>query len=558
MLYATNRFPGDGVTTQYEISFVGGYLQRSHVKAYVENMTTRIRTPVTVSPGQFLNDTTLTGFAPVPVGSMLVIYRETPRASLLDFTTTSRITEANLDLSARQGLYCAAEALDFNYDLVQASNEIAGIADLVQAGVAQTAANVVLTNADVVTTNNHRLAAAGSATASANSATASANSATASDGSATAALGSKTAAATSATNAAASATNSNTSAGQSAGYASTAQSAQAASSGSATAAAGSATTASNKATEASGHAATASTKATTATNEAAAASSHATNASLYATNASTSAVNAANSATAASNSAASAASAAAGAVADLARGMCCKFVMVSSSQCRLQRHYGTTLLIGGVARTIPSAGVNIGVSGFTGQLQYVYAYWTGSTVALEATTSGPARDDTYGYVIKGGDATRTLVGAFTRRSLGFADSPTQRDVVSLYHQGSRVLVSALGASAAAANGTSVNLTSVTFTALGTSLDFNVGGQVACTGYARVFCVVGGLLSPGAATMQGTATVPLGCLVARTATQLGPGTYELSGRIQAISADATAIGGEEAGWHLNALLVPDQL
>ena len=111
MLYATNRFPGDGMTTQYEISFVGGYLDRTHVKAYVEGADL-VQTPVTLSPGNFLGPYTIGGLAPVPAGSTIVIYRDTPKAPLVDFVNGSRFTESNLDTATRQGAFIAAEGAD--------------------------------------------------------------------------------------------------------------------------------------------------------------------------------------------------------------------------------------------------------------------------------------------------------------------------------------------------------------------------------------------------------------------------------------------------------------
>ena len=111
MLYATNRFPGDGMTTQYEISFVGGYLDRTHVKAYVEGADL-VQTPVTLSPGNFLGPYTIGGLAPVPAGSTIVIYRDTPKAPIVDFVNGSRFTESNLDTATRQGSFIAAEGAD--------------------------------------------------------------------------------------------------------------------------------------------------------------------------------------------------------------------------------------------------------------------------------------------------------------------------------------------------------------------------------------------------------------------------------------------------------------
>ena len=110
-LLATNRFAGDGATTSYEFNFVGKYIARSHVKVYQEDNVTKVRTPVAITDSNFLNGTTLTGLPATPVGSTLVIYRDTPKAPLVDFVNGSRFTEHNLDVVARQGLFVATEAL---------------------------------------------------------------------------------------------------------------------------------------------------------------------------------------------------------------------------------------------------------------------------------------------------------------------------------------------------------------------------------------------------------------------------------------------------------------
>ena len=111
-LYATNRFPGDGSTTSYEFNFVGKYIARSHVKVYQEDNATKVRTHVSITDGNFLNDTTLHSLPATPVGSTLVIYRNTPKPPLVDFANGARFTEYNMDLVARQGLFVAMEALD--------------------------------------------------------------------------------------------------------------------------------------------------------------------------------------------------------------------------------------------------------------------------------------------------------------------------------------------------------------------------------------------------------------------------------------------------------------
>ncbi len=111
-LYATNRFPGDGTTTSYEFNFVGKYITRAHVKAYQEDNVTKARTPVVLTDANFLNDTTLYGIPATPLGSTFVVYRDTPKEPLVDFTNGARFTEHNLDLVARQGVFIAQEAVD--------------------------------------------------------------------------------------------------------------------------------------------------------------------------------------------------------------------------------------------------------------------------------------------------------------------------------------------------------------------------------------------------------------------------------------------------------------
>lgn len=110
--YATNRFPGDGVTTTYEINFAGKYLSRDHVFAYIEDDTTKVKTPVSLSTGNWLNDTTLQSLPAAPVGSTMVIYRNTPATPLVDFVAGARLTPTALDTATRQGLFKAVEAAD--------------------------------------------------------------------------------------------------------------------------------------------------------------------------------------------------------------------------------------------------------------------------------------------------------------------------------------------------------------------------------------------------------------------------------------------------------------
>jgi hypothetical protein len=112
MGYATNSWPGDGTTTQYEFNFVGGYLDQSHVKAYYLTDATFTRTEIDMSLVVWVGPNTLLFPTATPVGSSITIYRQTPRNPLIDFEDTSRITQANLNRAYLQALFISVEAAD--------------------------------------------------------------------------------------------------------------------------------------------------------------------------------------------------------------------------------------------------------------------------------------------------------------------------------------------------------------------------------------------------------------------------------------------------------------
>lgn len=116
-----------------------------------------------------------------------------------------------------------------------------------------------------------------------------------------------------------------------------------------------------------------------------------------------------------------------------------------SGQCRLTKSganivlspfNGNKLTINGSTQSVPSAGVSLAPTGLTvSTLYYVYAYMSGATMTLEASTTGHSTDANTGMEIKTGDATRTLVG-MVRPITGpaFADSLTQMFVLSWFNQ----------------------------------------------------------------------------------------------------------------------------
>lgn len=114
--FALNRFPGDGVTTQWDLSFAGvspGYISQDHVRAVIINDTTGVETPVMLGPGNFILPTRLQITPAVPVGSTLEVRRNSPKDEpLLDYTDGALMIEKNLDTSNQQTVYAVAEMVD--------------------------------------------------------------------------------------------------------------------------------------------------------------------------------------------------------------------------------------------------------------------------------------------------------------------------------------------------------------------------------------------------------------------------------------------------------------
>lgn len=88
----------------------------------------------------------------------------------------------------------------------------------------------------------------------------------------------------------------------------------------------------------------------------------------------------------------------------------CRLVL-SGGSIALVPFAGNQLYINGSNRSIPGAGISLAPAGLTvGTTYYIYAYWAGSAIALEASATGHSTDPSSGVEIKSGDATRTLVG----------------------------------------------------------------------------------------------------------------------------------------------------
>lgn len=153
--YATNRWPCDGATTQRTFSFSGGYIDKAHVRAFIEDSVTRARiSEVTITPSMWADAYTLTGLPAGVAGQNHLILRDTPKnLPLVDFISRSRITEASLDKIARQAVFSAAETADAtNADVVATIASTAGVA-LTAASTATTKASEAAASASAAATD---------------------------------------------------------------------------------------------------------------------------------------------------------------------------------------------------------------------------------------------------------------------------------------------------------------------------------------------------------------------------------------------------------------------
>jgi hypothetical protein len=157
-LLSRSVFDTDGVSTVWDFAFSGGYLDKTHVKAYIETPTGG-RTPVAFDPntaliGEFQLELT----PPLADGNELVIYRDTPKnLPLVDFTDESGFSEIALDTNAKQAVFIAAEAID----TVNALNVAAAVAsaEAAAASAAIASAAVADISADVAAAEASRIAA---------------------------------------------------------------------------------------------------------------------------------------------------------------------------------------------------------------------------------------------------------------------------------------------------------------------------------------------------------------------------------------------------------------
>ena len=150
-----NRFSGDGVTTDWNINFAGGYLRRAHVKGIVTNLegTVVLRTLTIADPADFIGPNQIRVSPAAIVGEVVVLFRDTPKdLPLVNFTDGSLVSERNLDLIAQQAVFIAAEMVDKfgetdgKVDVILSDAELASVA----AAAAATAAGLVAANFDLL------------------------------------------------------------------------------------------------------------------------------------------------------------------------------------------------------------------------------------------------------------------------------------------------------------------------------------------------------------------------------------------------------------------------
>ncbi|WP_397473751.1 phage tail fiber protein [Pusillimonas sp.] len=147
-----------GTQLSYEFNFAGGYIDPSHVKAYIYHSASGLTTDI--NPVVLSGPNTIQLSSPVPEGDYLVVYRDTPKAiPLVDFVTGAVMNEENLDKIAQQAVFNAAEMVD-RFSETKASSD-----DAIQRSY-----NALLTAENAVEIANTATATAGSAVSTANSA----------------------------------------------------------------------------------------------------------------------------------------------------------------------------------------------------------------------------------------------------------------------------------------------------------------------------------------------------------------------------------------------------
>lgn len=113
----------------------------------------------------------------------------------------------------------------------------------------------------------------------------------------------------------------------------------------------------------------------------------------------------------------------------------CRLVL-NGANLELQRFNGRRIWIGTAAQVIPASPPTLAATGLTpGTVYYIYAYMNSGVMTLEASTTAPVADTSFGHQIKTGDSSRSLVG-MARPVTGpaWVDTAADRGVISFFNR----------------------------------------------------------------------------------------------------------------------------
>lgn len=113
-LYSRTTWLTDGADTVWNFAFTGGYIDPSHITAYIKSPTTGEIEAVPFNVATDLIGPFQLRIVPaLPAGYEFTIARVTPRdVPIVDFQDGGDISEYNLDTNAKQAVFIAAESLD--------------------------------------------------------------------------------------------------------------------------------------------------------------------------------------------------------------------------------------------------------------------------------------------------------------------------------------------------------------------------------------------------------------------------------------------------------------
>lgn len=139
-LLSRTVYDTDGLSTIWDFAFSGGYLDKSHVKAFTLS-DQGVRTDLVVATSQLVGPFQLQIAPALASGQELFIYRDTPKdLPLVNFTDESGFSEIALDTNAKQAVFLAAEAFDTASGYNAPTLEAAAASAVVAASTATAAA----------------------------------------------------------------------------------------------------------------------------------------------------------------------------------------------------------------------------------------------------------------------------------------------------------------------------------------------------------------------------------------------------------------------------------